>query len=82
MAEPDLPIHEPKPIDEQNWLRLRDLAERAVLRGHPYQDTERRRNCLYYLNPDEDLSYCWHPQVRILVGADWWCHWCEAIAAR
>lgn len=35
MAEQDLPIPEPKPIDEQKWLRLRDLAERAVLRGPP-----------------------------------------------
>ena len=26
-----------------------------------------------YLNPDETLSYCWHPKLRILVGGPWWC---------
>ena len=80
MSEDELPVPAPKPIDEQNWLRLRDLAERAVLRGHAYQDIERCRNCLYYLNPDDDLSYCWHPQLRILVGAGWWCQWWEAMS--
>jgi hypothetical protein len=79
MAESEFPAPEPKPIDEQNWLRLRDLAERAVLRGHPYLDSERCRTCVYYLDPDDDLSYCWHSQLRILVGADWWCQWWEAI---
>ena len=79
MADTELPVPEPKPIDEKNWLQLRDLADRAVLRGTPYQGTERCRNCLYYLNPDDDLSYCWHPQLRILVGAEWWCQWWEAI---
>ena len=36
----DLPPPEPKPIDEQNWLQLRDLSERAVLKGHPYEGGE------------------------------------------
>ena len=75
----DLPPPEPKPIDEQNWLQLRDLSERAVLKGHPYEGGEHCGNCLYYLNPDDDISYCWHPQLRILVGGQWWCQWWEAI---
>jgi hypothetical protein len=36
-------------------------------------------NCLYYLDNDSDLSYCWHPKIRVLVGTDWWCQWWEEI---
>lgn len=79
MTENEIPLPEPKEIDEQNWLALKDLLERATLKGHPYQDTEMCDNCLYYLNPEDDISYCWHPQLRILVGAHWWCQWWEAI---
>lgn len=72
----EIPKPEPKDIDEKNWMLLSQMAERAVLRGEPSGD-ERCDNCLYYLNPDDSLSYCWHPQLRILVGADWWCQWWE-----
>jgi len=75
----DIPPPEPKEIDETNWLVLKDLLERATLKGHPYQGTEQCSNCLYYLDPDADISYCWHPTLRILVGAQWWCQWWEAI---
>ena len=54
----------------KNWLELKDLIVRAVLKGEPYQGKETCGNCLYYLNADDDLSYCWHPQLRILVGID------------
>jgi hypothetical protein len=77
MADYEIPKPEPKEIDEQNWLALRDLSERAVLKGHPYQGNERCQGCLYYLNADDDVSYCWHPQLRILVGGEWWCQWWE-----
>jgi hypothetical protein len=76
----DLPKPAPKPIDEQRALELKHLAEDAILRARPNQD-ESCRNCLYYLNPDEELTYCWHPKLRLLVGADWWCQWWEAIPA-
>jgi hypothetical protein len=66
----DIPPPEPKEIDEKNWLVLKDL---------PYQGTEQCNNCLYYLDTDADISYCWHPTLRILVGAEWWCQWWEAI---
>lgn len=79
MSDYEIPKPEPKPIDEKNWLELRHLADKAVLRGHPYNGTEQCDNCLYYLNPDDDLSYCWHQQLRILVGATWWCQWWEKI---
>ena len=75
-----IPEPEPKEIDEQNWLQLKDLLDRATLKGHPYgEDQEKCENCRYYLNPDDDISYCWHPQLRVLVGAEWWCQWWEAI---
>jgi hypothetical protein len=80
MSDYEIPKPEPKEIDEKNWLELKYLADKAVLRGHPYNEgTERCDNCLYYLDPTEDLSYCWHPQLRILVGGAWWCQWWEKI---
>jgi len=54
------------------------MIEDNVLKGQPYGD-ERCDNCLYYLNPDETISYCWHPKLRILVGGAWWCQWWEKI---
>ena len=54
-------------------------AIKLLLRGEPYGDGERCGNCLYYLNADDSISYCWHPQLRVLVGAQWWCQWWEAI---
>lgn len=82
MADHDIPPPEPKPIDEQKWLEWKDVMDRAILRAHPHVEfgrTERCDNCLYYLDPDAELSYCWHQQLRILVGADWWCQWWDKI---
>lgn len=72
----DLPAPEPQPVDEENTLKLQHLVEDANLKAHPYGE-ERCKDCLYYLDTDEDLSYCWHPKVRILVDDDWWCQWWE-----
>ena len=71
-----LPKPEPKEIDEKLSLQLRHLAEDAVLRGEP-QGEERCDNCLYYIEPDKKIAYCWHPKLRILVGDVWWCQWWE-----
>jgi hypothetical protein len=57
-------------------LELQILSSNAVLRGHPSGD-ERWANCRYYLDETADLSYCWHPKIRILVGDNWWCQWWE-----
>jgi len=75
----DLPTPEPKEIDEKRALKLRPLMEDAVLKGAPYGE-EQCSGCLYYLNPDDSLSDCWHPKLRILVGAPWWCQWWEPLA--
>jgi hypothetical protein len=74
MADDDLPRPEPKEIDEKLSIQLRHLAEDAVLRGAPHDGED-----LYYMNPDDKISYCWHPKLRILVGANWWCQWWEKI---
>ena len=74
----ELPKPEPKETDEKNWLELQHFIERAVLRGQPNAE-EKCSNCMYYLNPDDTISYCWHPQIRILVGSQWWCQWWEKI---
>ena len=71
-----LPVPTPKPIDEKLSLELKHLAADAVLRGEPYGD-ESCLNCLFYLDSDQKLSYCWHPKLRILVGGSWWCQWWE-----
>ena len=78
MAYEDMPKPEPKEVDEQNWMVAQHMMERAVLKGEPYGD-ERCDNCLYYLNADEKISYCWHSKLRILVGGQWWCQWWEPI---
>lgn len=79
MSDYEMPIPEPKEIDEKNWLLLQDLMGRAVLKPEPYLGKEKCANCLYYLDPDAGISYCWHPQLRVLVGEQWWCQWWETI---
>jgi hypothetical protein len=82
MADYEIPKPEPKEIDSKKWLEWKDVLERATLKGHPYSAggaNERCDNCLYYLDVSEEISYCWHPELRILVGGDWWCQWWEEI---
>ena len=67
---------EPQPIDDEKSRTLGHLAEDAVLRGHPSGDMK-CGNCLYYADEGNDISYCWHPKIRILVGDEWWCQWWE-----
>jgi hypothetical protein len=78
MSDYTIPEPEPKEIDERLSVELSHLVDNQVLRGHPSGD-ERCDNCRYYLEPYKDLSYCWHPKLRILVGGNWWCQWWEEI---
>ncbi len=80
MTEDLIGAPEPKPIDEVNAETLAHLAEDSVLKAKPYGD-EKCQNCLYYLDAEKDLAYCWHPKIRILVGGEWWCQWWEEIEA-
>jgi hypothetical protein len=76
----DVGAPEPQEIDEELSMKLGHLKEDAILRGKPNGD-ERCDNCLYYLDTDQDISYCWHPKLRVLVGGDWWCQWWEETPA-
>ena len=84
MPDDEIPPPEPKEIDSEKWLEWKDVMDRAILRPHPLEEfgrVYRCDNCLFYLDPDADLSYCWHPNLRILVGGNWWCQWWEEIPA-
>ncbi len=78
MVDYVIPDPEPKEIDEKLAIELRHLAENAVLKGKP-QGEEQCENCLYYLENTAEISYCWHPKLRILVGEEWWCQWWEKL---
>ena len=80
MSDYVIPEPEPKEIDEKLAMELRILSSNAVLKGRPSGE-ERCDGCRYYLEPTAELSYCWHPKLRILVGDAWWCQWWEAIPA-
>jgi hypothetical protein len=78
VSDYEIPPPEPKEIDETLSMELRILSSNAVLKGKP-SGNEKCENCLYYLEPTADISYCWHLKLRILVGAEWWCQWWEKI---
>jgi hypothetical protein len=78
VADYEIPEPEPKEIDEKLAIELRHLADNAVLKAQP-QGEEKCENCRYYFENTAEISYCWHPKLRILVGHDWWCQWWEAI---
>lgn len=54
----------------------RTVVEDNLLAADPKYD-QQCDECMFYLNPDDSVSYCWHPRVRIGVGARWWCQWWE-----
>lgn len=76
LSDYEIPEPEPKEEDEKLAIQLRHLADNAVLKGRPSGD-EQCDNCRYYLEPSREISYCWHPKIRILVDEDWWCQWWE-----
>jgi hypothetical protein len=63
-------------VDEARFADAQRVAKIAALRGSPL-DGDHCRTCLYYLDPDLDLAFCWHEKLQILVGAEWWCHYWE-----
>ena len=77
MADYEIPEPEPKEIDEKLAIELRHLAENAVLKATPQHGGEKCQTCLYYLEDSAEISYCWHPKLRVLVGSEWWCQWWE-----
>jgi hypothetical protein len=80
MADDVIAPAEPEEIDEQLSMELRQLSSDAGIRGSSSGDAQ-CENCVYYLENTADISYCWHPRLRILVGADWSCAWWERMPA-
>jgi hypothetical protein len=78
MSDPEFPVPEPQEQDERLALEFIKVKEDTSLKGEPEGD-QRCDNCHFYLDTDEDISYCWHDQVRIMVGDAWWCDRWEAI---
>jgi hypothetical protein len=74
MSSPVIPSPEPQDVDEKLSMDLRILSTRAHLKGSPAGE-QRCETCIFYLEPTAGISYCWHQELRILVGADWWCQW-------
>ena len=63
-------------VDSTKSSRIRIAEIRHLNWGRP-QGEEKCENCRYYLEPTAEVSYCWHPKLRILVGDSWWCQWWE-----
>jgi len=68
-------VTEPE-VDETRFAQAQHVLKVAALRAGPLDD-DRCANCLYFLEPDDELSFCWHEKLQILVGANWWCHFWE-----
>ena len=64
--------------DDAYLIRSIRDPDAQIVKGRPSGE-EKCENCRYYLENTADISYCWHPKLRILVGAEWWCQWWEAI---
>jgi hypothetical protein len=62
--------------DETKLAEIQTVVDGAGLQPHPVAD-DRCLTCEYYLEPERRFAYCWHPSLRILVSADWWCQWFE-----
>ncbi|WP_426571310.1 hypothetical protein [Aquihabitans sp. McL0605] len=63
---------EPAEIDETLSMDLRVRSSAVSLKGTP-AGPDSCAGCAFYLEPTADISYCWHPALRILVGSAWWC---------
>jgi len=77
VSDDTIALPEPKEIDESRSMELHHLSTNAMLRGAPSGE-QRCENCRYYLENTADISYCWHPKLRILVGAQLCCQWWES----
>ena len=77
MPTDSITLPEPQEIDETRSMELRVLSSKTALRASPRLVDEQCQNCRYFLENTADISYCWHPALRMLVGADWSCVWWE-----
>jgi hypothetical protein len=63
-------------VDEAKFDQTQRLIRVAALRGSPLEG-DSCSNCLYYLEPGNELSFCWHEKLHVLVSQSWWCHYWE-----
>ena len=63
-------------VDEQKFQHAQRALKISALQPAP-SDGDSCRSCLYYLERDSELAFCWHEKLQILVGATWWCHYWE-----
>jgi hypothetical protein len=81
MDEPPPASHlddpEPQLIDERISAELERAAISVGLRSRPNGE-EQCGGCRFYRNAEKAISYCWQPNVRMLVGSAWWCQWWES----
>jgi hypothetical protein len=68
-------VTEPE-VDEARFQQAQRARKISALQASP-SDGDCCGNCLYFLEPDGELSFCWHEKLQILVGANWWCHYWE-----
>jgi hypothetical protein len=68
MSEPE--------VDEAKFQQAQRALKISALQTEP-SDGDRCGTCLYFLEPDSPLAFCWHEKLQILVGEDWWCHYWE-----
>ena len=76
-----IPEPEPKEIDEQTLHGARPHGGHSTSSVGIPQATSGATTAATTSTTTKDLSYCWHPKVRILVGGNWWCQWWEEIPA-
>ena len=63
-------------VDEQKFQQAQRALKISALQPAP-SDGDSCHDCLYYLERDDELAFCWHEKLQILVGATWWCHYWE-----
>ncbi len=63
-------------VDEAKFEQAQRLIRVTALRGSPLDD-DSCGTCRYYLEPDDDLAFCWHEKLQTLVATNWWCHYWE-----
>jgi hypothetical protein len=60
-------------VDEAKFEQSQRVVRLTALRGSPLEG-DSCANCLYYLEPDKDLAFCWQEKLQMLVSRHWWCH--------
>jgi len=81
-------VPEPPAKDEELALEFMRIKDETNLRGTPLsggaspdQGDQRCDNCHFYADTNQDISYCWHEKLEIMVGREWWCDRWEEIGA-